>query len=89
MPTLVPGPPRFNTLILLLIAPEGTTILTEVGENMAGAPALVLPNITSVALEKLVPVIVTIVPAGPESGVNEETVGGLITVKLSVLVQKY
>ncbi len=47
--------------------------------------ALVAPNRTAVAPVKFVPLIVTLVPAGPRLGVKLVIVGGLTTVKLLAL----
>jgi hypothetical protein len=43
-------------------------------------------NVTEETAVKFVPVIVTLVPAGPEVGVNDETVGTRVTVKSAGLV---
>jgi hypothetical protein len=43
-------------------------------------------NVTDVTAVKFVPVMVTVVPAGPEVGVNEVTVGVRVTVKSAGLV---
>jgi hypothetical protein len=43
-------------------------------------------NLTAVVPVKFVPLIVTLVPAGPVAGVNVVIVGGLSTVKLLALV---
>ena len=48
--------------------------------------ALAPLNSTALALVKLVPLIVTLVPTGPLPGVKLEMVGGLITVKLPALL---
>ena len=44
------------------------------------------PNVTAVAPVKLVPVMVTEVPAKPDAGVNELIVGAGIKVKVPLLV---
>ena len=48
--------------------------------------ALTPLNVTAVAPVKLVPLMATLVPAGPFAGVKLVIVGGLITVKLLALV---
>ena len=48
--------------------------------------ALAPLNATPVALEKLVPLMVTLVPTAPLAGVKLVIVGGLITVKLPALL---
>ena len=48
--------------------------------------ALTLLNLTAVAPVKFVPLIVTLVPAGPLAGVKLVIVGALDTVKLLALV---
>ena len=50
--------------------------------NIAAVPL----TVTAVAPVKFVPLIVTLVPAGPVAGVNVVIVGGLSTVKLLALV---
>jgi hypothetical protein len=43
-------------------------------------------NVTDVAPEKFAPVRTTVVPTGPNAGAKEVTWGGVITVKLVLLV---
>jgi hypothetical protein len=56
--------------------------VAEVTEKLAAIPL----NLTTVAPVKLVPLIVTLVPAGPLVGVKLVIVGGIRTVKLLALV---
>src|SRR5687768_15364805 len=74
------------TVIFPVVAPIGTLTLieVEVAEITAGAPALVPLKRTSVTRVRLVPLMVIGDPTAP-LGVNEDMIGGLITVKLSTL----
>jgi hypothetical protein len=54
--------------------------------ELAVKPALTPLNCTDVALVKLVPLMITLAPAGPLAGVKLEIVGGLMTVKLLTLL---
>jgi len=71
------------TLILPVVAPTGTIAVILVLEFTTKLATVVL-NLTRVAPVKLVPVITTEVPTGPEVGVNLVIAG--VTVKLLVLV---
>ena len=66
---LVTVPAAVVTKIGLVSAPVGTvvTICVAVSDTMVAA---VPPKLTLVAPERLRPVMVTVVPAGPEVGVN-------------------
>ena len=85
LPALVAVPPGVVTLIVPVVAPAGTVARIDVAEftvKLALAPL----NATTVALVKLVPLMVTLLPTSPLAGVKLVIVGGLITVKLPVLV---
>ena len=73
-----------STVIGPLLAPLGTVAITAPDETVK--LAFVPLNATEVAPARLVPLIVTDVPALPEAGVNELIVGAPITVKLAALV---
>jgi len=81
---LVAVPPRVVTRIGPVVAPAGTSARIEVAESTMKA-ALTVLKATAVAPVKLVPVIVTTVPAGPLAGVKLVMVGA-DTVKLVLLV---
>ena len=89
---LVPVPLGVVTLILPVVAPVGTVAVICVAEFTVNVVALVVLNFTELVVKvgavplKFVPVIVTDVPTGPNSGVNEVIVGAL-TVKLVALVR--
>jgi hypothetical protein len=81
---LVAVPPGVTTVILPVVAPDGTVAVTPVavlGENDAVTPL----NLTAVAPRRLVPVIATLVPTGPLVGEKEVIVGPPTTVKLVAL----
>jgi hypothetical protein len=88
---LVPVPLGVVTLILPVVAPVGTVAVICVAEFTVNVVALVVLNFTELVVKvgavplKFVPVIVTDVPTGPYSGVNEVIVGAL-TVKFVALV---
>ncbi len=85
LPVLLAVPAEVVTLIGPLVAPVGTVAVIVVAEptvKLALAPL----NSTALAPVKFVPLIETLVPAGPLVGVKLEMVGGLMTVKLSVLL---
>jgi hypothetical protein len=67
------------------VAPTGTTAVTDVAEFTVTLTADVALN-TTVAPQRFVPVIVTLVPTGPLVGVNDEIVGASVakTSKLSL-----
>src|SRR5205807_2445808 len=78
---LLAVPPGVVTLIGPLEAPAGTVAWIAVAE-LTVKLAPVAPNCTAVAPVKFVPLIVTLVPAGPLLGAKLVIVGGLTTVKL-------
>ena len=88
---LVPVPLGVVTLILPVVAPVGTVAVICVAEFTVNVVALVVLNFTELVVKagavplKFVPVILTDVPTGPNSGVNEVIVGPL-TVKFVALV---
>src|SRR5207302_475759 len=82
---LLAEPPGVMTLIGPLEAPAGTVAWIAVAE-LTVRTALVAPNCTAVVPVKLVPLIVTLVPAGPLTGVKLVIVGELGTVKLLALL---
>src|SRR6185436_2375756 len=61
----------------LPLDPAPTVAVIVVDELMIKDAAVVAPNFTCVVPVKLVPVIVTTVPATPTIGLNEEIVGPL------------
>jgi len=80
---LVADPAGVVTLIGPVIAPAGTVVVIVVAlttVNVAAVP----PKVTAVAPVKFFPLIVTVVPTGPEVGVNEVMVGppAVVTLKL-------
>jgi len=82
---LAAKPPGVVTAMLPVVAPAGTRamICKAVSELIvvAGAP----PNVTLLAFERFVPLIVTLVPTTPLLGEKLPTVGGWITVKAVAL----
>jgi hypothetical protein len=89
VPELVADPPGEVTVILPVIAPDGTTDVICVEELTVKVVALVFLNFTPVAPVKFVPVMTTEVPTGPEVGTNEVIVGAAaapVTVKSWLLV---
>src|SRR5256712_4387866 len=75
LPALLAVPAEVVTLIGPLVAPAGTVAVIVVAEPTVKL-ALVPLNSTALAPVKLVPLIETLVPAGPLIGVKLETVGG-------------
>jgi hypothetical protein len=74
-------PPGVTTLTVPLVAPAGTDAVIEVELTTLNDVTDVPLNFTAVAPVKFVPVIVTVVPTGPDVGVKEEMVGeGSVTV---------
>jgi hypothetical protein len=71
-------------LISPVVAPTGTVALICVSESSTNEASVPL-NFTTVAPVRLAPVMVTVVPTGPEVGMKPETVGP-VTVKLEALV---
>ncbi len=74
-------PALLVTVIDPVLAPEGTTAVIEVELTTVNEAASIPLNFTAEVPVKLVPVIVTVVPALAHSlvGVNEEIVGGFIS----------
>jgi len=86
---LVAVPAEVVIAIFPVVAPAGTVALIEVAETTVYTVAVVVLNFTAVAPVKFVPVMVTLVPIGPEVGVKDEIVGTpatVVTVKLALLV---
>ena len=73
-------------MTLPVVAPTGTVAVIEVAETTLNVTAVRVLNLTTVAPVKFVPLIVTVVPTGPEAGVNAAMVGAGITVKVVALV---
>jgi len=71
---LVAVPPGVVTLIFPVVAPTGTTTLTDVDESLEITADLPL-KVTLVEPERYVPVTVTVVPGVPEVGLNLVIVG--------------
>jgi hypothetical protein len=83
--SLQSDPPGVVTQIFPVVAPEGTVAVIFVAEltlNVVDVPA----NVTLVAPDRFVPLIVTEVPTGPLVGENDEMTGAAITVKFEPLV---
>jgi len=72
---LVPVPLRVVTPTLPVVAPTGTVAVIWVGDSRVKVVAVVVLNFTVVTLMKLVPVMVTLLPATPEAGDRADTVG--------------
>ena len=70
---LTPFPCAVNTLILLVVAPEGTVALIWVAVSLVMVAGLV-PKATSVAPAKPCPLMVTVAPIGPEVGLTLDMV---------------
>src|SRR3989442_471317 len=85
LPALLAVPPGVATLIGPLEAPAGTVAVIAVAE-LTVKLALTLLNSTAVAPLKLVPLMVTVVPAPPLVGEKLVIVGGGMTVKLLALL---
>ena len=79
IPVLVVVPSGPITFIVPITASAGTVARIEVADSTVKSVALVLPNCTSVAPDKPVPFIVTLVPATPLIGVNVVIFGGMPT----------
>src|SRR5439155_2250367 len=82
---LVALPPAVATLSGPVVAPAGTVAWIAVAEVTVKV-ALTPLNVTEVAPLNFVPLIVTLVPAGPLVGVKLAIVGGLTTVNELALV---
>jgi hypothetical protein len=85
---LVPVRPATVTLILPVVAADGTTATSCVAEAEVGVDVVPLKVTVSFAgfESKFVPVIVTGVPKTPLDGLRPETVGTGVTVKFVLLV---
>ena len=81
---LVAVPPGVVTVILPVVAPDGTVAVTDVAVLVVNVAVTPL-NLTAVTPVRFVPVIVTLVPTGPLVGVNDVIVGPATTVKLVAL----
>jgi hypothetical protein len=85
-PELVPVPAGVVTATGPVVAPVGTVAVMLESETTLNVAAVPLKP-TAVAPVKALPVIVTVVPAGPEEGESDETVGrGAVTVNDPELV---
>ena len=71
---LVAVPAAVVTFIFPVVAPVGTVTVSFVDVSLVTRPALPL-NVTDFGAWKLVPVMTTDVPGGPEDGVNPAMVG--------------
>jgi len=85
VPTLEAAPAGLVTLILPVVALEGTVAVIWVGELIVKVAVQVL-NVTALAVSKLVPVMTTEVPGMPLPGLKPVTVGRKIMVKSVALV---
>ena len=83
LPLLVAVPLAVVMVIGPVIAPTGTVAVSDVGEDITTDTEAVPLNFT-VAPVKLVPVIVTTVPTGPDAGVNAVIVGAGTPRRVSV-----
>nr|WP_229797586.1 hypothetical protein [Jeongeupia chitinilytica] len=80
-------PPGVVTLMLTVPEPAGDVAVTDV-EVVAVIEPVLLPNLTKVAPERLVPLIVTLVPPvlGPEVGETDPNVGAApVTLMVTVI----
>ena len=75
MALLVAVPAGVVTLILPLVAPAGTLAVTFELDTTVKLAALMLLNLTALVPVKFTPVIVTLVPTLPFSGLNDEIFG--------------
>jgi hypothetical protein len=83
---LAAEPPEVVTPIWPLVAPAGTVAFTEVAETTVTAAAALPLKVTD-APAKFAPIIVTTVPAGPETGEKDVTIGAeAVTIKDDALV---
>jgi hypothetical protein len=85
--TLVPVPAGFVTVILPVVAPVGTVALIDVDELMVNAAETPL-KFTALAVSKLVPVILTTVPTGPELTSELVIVGAPATASSQVVATR-
>ena len=84
--TLEAAPAALVTLILPVVAADGTLTVICVGELIVKVVVEAVLKATALAVSKLVPVTTTVVPGTPLPGVNPVTVGGTATMKLVALV---
>ena len=77
--TLVAVPPGVVTETVPVVAPAGTTAVISVAEVTLKLAAAVPWKATAVAPLRPLPVSVTLVPTGPEAGVNPVSVGAGMT----------
>jgi hypothetical protein len=82
---LLAEPPAVVTLMVPVVAPEGTVAVICVAELTVNV-AVVPLKLTAVAPVKFAPVTITLVPAGPLAGEKLVIDGAGITVKLDALV---
>jgi hypothetical protein len=75
---LVAVPPGVVSEILPVVAPDGTTAVTDV-DVFDERAALVPLNLTADTLVRFVPVMTTLVPIGPLVGLNDVIVGNAAT----------
>jgi hypothetical protein len=81
-PVLVAAPPGVVIVIGPDVAPGGTTTVAEVAVTVVGTAVTSPVNATCVVPVNAVPNIVTVVPIGPEVGVNDEILGAATTVQV-------
>lgn len=74
------------TVIGPVVAPMGTLVVIVLAVNLVIVAFIPLKVTCVGALSRLLPVMVTVVPIGPEDGVNPVIVGGGFTVKTWVMV---
>ena len=60
------------------VDPQATTAVIDVGLTTLNDVAAVPPKLTAVEAQKLVPVIVTVVPAAADVGLNDDMVGAAV-----------
>lgn len=83
---LVALPAEFVTVILPVVAPVGTVAVMRVAELTVKVAAATPLKRTEVVPAKFAPVMVTVEPTGPVSGLNEVIVGVCVTTKSFALV---
>jgi hypothetical protein len=86
-PTLLLATPATVTMTLPVVAPEGTGTVTLVSLQLLAVPAETPLNVTVLVpcdVPKLVPVMVTEVPSGPEPGLSPVMFG--TSAKLATLL---
>jgi hypothetical protein len=75
---LVAVPPGVAIDILPVTAPVGTVAVTCVSELTVNTVAVTAPNFTRAVCERLMPVITTCVPTGPEVGLKLVMLGAIL-----------